>query len=188
MRISRDEVIARLDAGEVVAVPTSSSFALAARIDRPTALDRLAALKPERDKPIGLVIDHPRNLPGLVADVPPVAFDLAQAYWPGPLTMVFKATRNVPLLVTAGSGSVGIRVPGHEALRALCADVGVALTATSANRPGEAPINDSDELARIFPGLPVWDIEDRTAGRLPSTVVDVRDGGWIILRQGAVTI
>ncbi len=188
MRISRDEVIARLDAGEVVAVPTSSSFALAARIDRPAALAQLAMLKPERDKPIGLVIDHPRSLPGLVVDVPPIAFDLARAYWPGPLTMVFKATHNVPALVSAGSGSVGIRVPGHQALRALCADIGIALTATSANHPGEPPICDSTELIRAFPGLFVWDIEARTAGQPPSTVVDVRDGVWTVLRKGAVTI
>lgn len=188
MRIPRDEVIARLEAGEVVAVPTHSSFALAARIDRPAALARLAELKPERDKPIGLVIDHPRSLPGLVADVPPVAFDLAQAFWPGPLTIVFKATRNVPELVTAGSGSVGIRVPGHEALRALCAEVGVALTATSANRPGEPPILRADELERVFPGLPIWDLEPETAGRLPSTVVDVRDGSYTVLRKGAAEI
>lgn len=188
MRIARDEVVARLDAGEVVAVPTGSSFALAARIDRPAALARLAVLKPERGKPIGLVVDHPSRLPGLVADVPPVAFDLAQAFWPGALTIVFKATRNVPDLITAGSGSVGLRVPEHEQLRALCADVGAALTATSANRPGEPPICTVDELDRVFPGLPVWDLEERTAGGLPSTVVDVRDGGWTVLRRGAITL
>jgi len=125
--IGIDEVVAALDEGSVVAVPTESSYALAARIDRPAALAALARLKPGRNKPIGLMIAHPRHLPGYVADVPPVAFDLVRAYWPGPLTLVFRATHNVPEAVQAGTQSVGVRQPGDEDLLALLDAVGAVL-------------------------------------------------------------
>src|SRR5690554_3035795 len=105
MRVDRATVLELLASGRLVALPTESSFALAGRIDRPTALAELADIKAGRGEPVGLMLDQPRNLPGWVRDIPPVALDLTRAYWPGALTLVFVATANVPEQVQAGTGS-----------------------------------------------------------------------------------
>jgi len=180
--------VAALDRGRVVGLPTESSFALAARVDRPSALAELAHLKAERAKPIGLMIAHPRQLPGWVEEVPAIGFDLARAYWPGPLTLVMTATANVPEQITAGGPTVGFRVPGLDALVALLTDVGVPVTATSANRPGESPVTSVIAFEETFPDVPVWAEFAESPGGPPSTVVDIRDGGLRILRPGAIEL
>lgn len=188
MRANREQIIEALLAGALVALPTESSFALAGRIDSQTAMDKLFELKAERNKPVGLMIAHPRLLPGYVQDVTPVALDLVRAYWPGPLTLVFDATGHIPEALTAGTGSIGIRQPGLEELLPILEAVQVPVTATSANLPGEAPILTITELEQVFPELLVWDAFEVLPGGAPSTVVDIRSGWYEVLRQGAIDL
>lgn len=182
------EAIAALNGGTVIGLPTESSFALGARIDRPAALERLGDLKAGRSDPIGLMIGHPRQLPGHVTEVPAIGFDLARAYWPGPLTIVLEATANVPDLVTAGRKSVGFRVPGYPPLVDLLLAVGAPVTATSANPPGEPPATTVAAFETYFPDLDIWTPVMETPGGPPSTLVDIRDGGLTVLRHGAAEI
>lgn len=183
-----DEVVRLLDQGNVVAVPTESSFAFAARLDRAEAMRALAALKPGRKSPIGLVVGDAKQIEPYVLDISTRAKNLMRQFWPGPLSIIFAASPLVPDLVTAGTASVAIRVPDDSLLQSLLAACQTPLTATSANRTGEEPICSIRKLGEVFPELPVWNAVPETPGGLASTIVDPRFDPVRLIRAGAVDI
>jgi len=187
MELQKIEGVAELLArGEVVAVPTESSFALCARVDSPTGLQRLFSYKPERKKPIPLVISDPAMLAPYVEEIPEIAVRLIERFWPGPLTLVLPATERIPEEIHQGTKSAGVRQPGLKILCELCKIASVPLTATSANRPGDPPITTVEELKRVFPDLPIWSVLPRTPGGPPSTILDLRHRPPQILREGRI--
>jgi L-threonylcarbamoyladenylate synthase len=107
-------------------------------------------------------------------------------FWPGPLTLVFKAGADVLRELTAGTGTIGLRVPGNELTRSLLDFLGIALTGTSANVSGRPNPQTAEEAAASV-GDKVDLILDggRTAGGKPSTVVDVSTDRPRVLREGA---
>jgi L-threonylcarbamoyladenylate synthase len=122
-----------------------------------------------------------------VARLEGAAARLAEALWPGPLTLVLPARPGLPAAVTAGTGTVGIRVPGSEVARALAREAGGAIVSTSANLAGEPPPASPAALApelvarldHVLDGGP-------TPGGLASTVAALEGEGVRILRPGAV--
>lgn len=186
--LDTDRAVELLGDGGVVAAPTESSFGLCARLDRPRALQSLFAYKPERDKPLPIVVADVEMLVPYVAEPLDGARPWIQRYWPGALTIVFRASGLVPEAVTANTGTVGVRQPGHARLRELIQRVGVPLTATSANPPQGTPIQDRVRLAEVFPDLAVWIGGGEPYGNPPSTVVRIEGAGVRILRHGAVKV
>jgi L-threonylcarbamoyladenylate synthase len=116
-------------------------------------------------------------------------FELISArHWPGALTLVVDAHPHLPQELTAGTGTIGLRLPGDEEVREVIRACGGALTATSANLAGEPPARTAEEVARAFPsGLSL--IIDGGAARTtePSTVLDVRRGKARMIREGVVS-
>lgn len=183
-----------LRAGELVAFPTETVYGLGADATNPAAVARIFAAK-------GRPADHPLivHLAGHDAvdrwaeEVPAVAWELMEAFWPGPLTLILKKQAWVPSTVTGGQDTVGLRVPGHpvalELLRRFAADGepgGIA--APSANRFGHispttaAHVGEElgDRVALILDGGPC------TVG-IESTIVDCSRGGPVILRPGHIS-
>lgn len=120
-------------------------------------------------------------------DIPAGARRLAARFWPGPLTLVLPACPGLPAPLAAGTGTIGVRVPGHPAARALVAGLGRPVTAPSANPPG-APPPRTLAAARAYFGAQVAAYVD--GGTLPgggSTVAAVEDGRVRVLREGPVT-
>lgn len=183
------EAAASLRGGGVGAIPTETLYGLAAAATIPAAVARLVSLKGrEPGKPIALLVDGIDMLTPFVTAVPTAAALLAEAFWPGPLTLVFNASDAVDAALTAASGTIGVRVSSCATATELVTAVGAPLTAPSANPAGmPAP----RRLAEV------WDyFADRIdfyldGGDLPgepaSTVVDVRHG-LEVLRSGAVPI
>ena len=98
-------------AGGVVAVPTESFYGLAVNALNEKAIERLLAIKKRReDHPFLILIDSADVLKRYAAQIPPVALPLIEAFWPGGLTMVFEAKPVLPLLLTGGTGKVGVRL------------------------------------------------------------------------------
>jgi len=123
----------------------------------------------------------------VAAVIPPAARRLAARFWPGPLTLVLPARERLPAPLTAGSGTIGVRVPGHPLAAALVAGLGRPVTAPSANPPGRGPAKRIDE-ARVYFGDGVSVYLD--GGELPggaSTVAAVEEGGVRVLRPGPVS-
>jgi L-threonylcarbamoyladenylate synthase len=178
-----------LAAGGVVAVPTDTIYGLAARLDRPGALEAVFALK---GRPLGLalpvLVGDEGQLPGLVARWPPDAARLAQVFWPGPLTIVVEARDEIGRRLGGDGRTVGLRQPAHEVVRGLCRMSG-PLAVTSANRHGDQPCTTPEEVLATFgPGasnLAVVLDGGRCDGS-PSTVVDCAASPPRCRREGGV--
>lgn len=181
-----DQVRRLLGESGLIALPTESFYGLAVAPFDAVALARLWQLKGRSEgKPILLLIGDRSQLEPLVLSIPPAATILMDAFWPGPLTIVFPAAEALPDAVTAETGSVGIRLSAWQPLAELLRLVG-PVTGTSANREGLPPPCMAEEVQQCL-GEEVDLIIDAgpTPGGQPSTVVDVR-GPIRIVREGAI--
>jgi L-threonylcarbamoyladenylate synthase len=172
--------------GGIVAIPTETYYGLGVNPFNPAALGRLATIKGRADgKPILLLIGAREQLSDLVDHIPPAAEALMEAFWPGPLTIVFPARTGIHELVTAGTGTVGVRWTSLAALADMLQVVG-PLTGTSANRAGELPARTAQEVQRALGDEIDLIIDAGTMpGGLPSTVIHVQ-GQAQIVREGAI--
>ena len=179
--------IARLvQAGGVLAIPTETYYGLGANPFDGVVVARLLSIKGRPDgKPILILIGDQAQLQDLVTDVSPAAQVLMEAFWPGPLTLVFSASARLPKSVTAGTGTVGVRHTSHAALAKLLRHTG-PLTGTSANRSGEPPVQTAAEVERTIGALVDVIVDGGpTQGGLPSTVLSVCDDVRMI-REGPI--
>jgi L-threonylcarbamoyladenylate synthase len=178
-----------IGSGGVIAYPTDTFYGLGADPRNPHAVKRLFEIK---GRPIGqpiLLLLHDRSrvrewAQGVTAE----AEALMDAFWPGPLTLVFTALPSVLPELTGGMGRIGLRVPGNEVTRRLLDALGTALTGTSANRSGDPDLQTAQDVAGVL-GERVDLILDagRTLGGKASTVVDVSAAGLTMVREGAVS-
>ncbi|WP_455378521.1 L-threonylcarbamoyladenylate synthase [Petrachloros mirabilis] len=180
-------VSAVIQHGGIVAIPTETFYGLGVDPFDEEAVERLLRLKGKRDdKPILVLVGSIEQLPRLVKVVPPVAKILMDAFWPGPLTILFPALPSVPANLTANTGTVGIRLSSCEPLIALLRKVG-PLTGTSANRSDRPPARTAQMVQEEFNNDVDLIIDaGTTPGGSASTVIDgcqpVR-----VIREGAVT-
>jgi L-threonylcarbamoyladenylate synthase len=173
--------------GGVVAYPTDTLYGLAADPYNPEAVRHVFAIKGRPDdKPLTLIA-------GSLADAEaagrftPLAWRLAAAFWPGPLTIVVVADDRLATTVHHGTGAVGIRVPDHAVARALALASGGVVTATSANRSGSPPSDDPAEVANLEQYELTALIEaGRSPGGPPSTIVEASGEVPVLVREGAV--
>jgi L-threonylcarbamoyladenylate synthase len=175
-----------LRAGEAVAIPTETVYGLAADASRPSAVAKIFAIK-------GRPSDHPLIVHLADADQldtwahsSPIAERLAQAFWPGPLTMVLPRRPRVPDAVTGGRDTVGLRVPDHQLAQQLCAAIG-GLAAPSANRFGKvSPTTAAHVLADLGDDADVLDGGPCAVG-VESTIVELTSARPTILRPGGIS-
>lgn len=177
-------------AGEVVGFPTETVYGLGADALNTAAVEKIFVAKGRPgDNPLIVHIAEREELDGLIAgEVCAEARALMDAYWPGPLTLIFPRGRNVPLRVTANLETVAVRMPAHPVARALIRAAGVPIAAPSANRSGRpSPTTASDVLEDMDGRVPL--ILDGGACQvgLESTVVDLTGGVARVLRPGGIT-
>ncbi|MBN1105626.1 MAG: threonylcarbamoyl-AMP synthase [Deltaproteobacteria bacterium] len=174
--------------GGVVAVPTESFYGLAVNALDEQAVRRLLQVKKIRDRhPILTLISSREVLERTVLRIPPLAEDLMQAFWPGGLTLVLEASDDVPPLLTAGTGKIGVRLSGHPLATGLALAVGNPITGTSANVTGGAPCVTAEEvLSSLGDGVDLIVDGGRTEGGVGSTVLDVTIHPPRILREGII--
>jgi L-threonylcarbamoyladenylate synthase len=174
--------------GRVIAYPTDTFYGLGADPKNTAAVLDLFAIKGRRrDQPILLLIPDRASVGEWAEKVTPAAERLMKEFWPGPLTLVFRAKKNVSVEITAGAGTVGLRVPGSPLTRQLLAYLGTALTGTSANISGERSIASAEEAAVVLDGMIDLVLDGGiTAGSKPSTIVDVTSENIGLIREGAI--
>jgi L-threonylcarbamoyladenylate synthase len=179
--------VAALGRGEIVAYPTETFYGLGVDALDELALARLRALKGRDRKAISVLVDGPAMLDSLCSSIPPLAATLMQRHWPGALTIALPARRNLPAALI-DAGCVAVRQSSHPTAQALVSRLGRPLTATSANRAGEAPATTDEAVDEIFAGRCRVVHGGATAGGAPSTLVRVRGSKLEILRRGAIEI
>ena len=136
-------------AGQLVAVPTETVYGLAGNGLDPDAVVQIYEVKCRPAvKPLSLMVHDASAMARYCIDVPPAAYTLAEAFWPGPLTIVLRAQDCVPEIVRAGGETVGLRCPDHPVTLALIEASGVPIAAPSANISGRP----SCTTARGWPG------------------------------------
>jgi L-threonylcarbamoyladenylate synthase len=178
-----------LKSGGRVAFPTETFYGLAVAALDAGAVRSLFALKgrPE-SKPVLVLVDSVA-MAEAVAVVGELARDLMARYWPGALTLVLPARDVVPAEVTAGTGTIGVRLSSHPVALALVRALGAPITAPSANPTGAAPPTSAAAVLDYFPeALDLVLDGGATAGGPASTVLDVTFAPPRVIREGAVRV
>jgi tRNA threonylcarbamoyl adenosine modification protein (Sua5/YciO/YrdC/YwlC family) len=184
-----EAAIAALDAGGIVAVPTDTVYGLAAEVSQPSAVAKLFALKHRPTfVPIPVMVDSVEQLEFLGVDWPDEAQGLADAFWPGALTIIVKVPHDLSVMLGGDDDTAGIRIPDDDVLRRMMAVLG-PFAITSANEHGEMPCHSAYEVLERFANRDELDgaIDGGERSGDVSSVVDVSVTPWRVLREGAVS-
>ncbi len=175
--------------GGVVAVPTETVYGLAANGLDVSAVEKVYAAKGRPEvKPVSLFVLNMKDAEKFCRDIPESAYKLAEKYWPGPLTMIFRRRSCVPDIITAGGENVGVRCPDNELTLELLRETDVPLTGTSANISGGSDSVNADQVKDCFGGKIECIIDGGVSeGGVPSTVIDMTKSPLRILREGAIS-
>ena len=175
-------------AGELVAVPTETVYGLAGNGLDVAAVEQIYEVKGRPAvKPLSLMVPGPEAMDAVCVNVPKAAYALAEAFWPGPLTIVLPASESVPEIVRAGGATVGLRCPDHPATLELLRRSGVPFAAPSANPSGAPSPKTSEEVLRYFNGKIAAVVDGGPCGiGTESTIVDLSRTPYRILRPGAL--
>lgn len=185
-----DSAAAIIRAGGLVAFPTETVYGLGANAMDGSALGRIYAAKqrPSTDPIIAHIADA-SQLKRLACDIPPIAHDLAQAFWPGPLTLVLKRAPDVPDAIAEGLNTVAVRMPAHPIAVALLRAAGTPIGAPSANTFTRPSATRAEHVMQDLGGRVdmILDGGDASIG-LESTVLDLSGTEPVILRPGGVLL
>lgn len=184
-----DEAARLLKAGELVAIPTETVYGLAADAMNGEAVSSIYVAKGRpSDNPLIVHIADTKDWEPLVTHIPDNARKLADAYWPGPLTIILPASEMVPKVVTGGLSTVAVRFPSHPIAQAVILHSGCPLAAPSANRSGSPSPTNAQRVTE--------DMEGRISAILDggvcdvgveSTVIDLCHTPPRLLRPGGIT-
>ena len=176
--------------GGIVAYPTETFYALGVDPFNTEAVERLFRVKGRpADRPISLIIKDTCVLRTIVSELPAAAVKLTKRFWPGPLTIVVKCTERLPDTITAGTGTVGVRVSSSAVAGRLAAELSTPITATSANPSDAAPPTTAKEVLDFFGNELDLLIDGGTLpGGLPSTLLDLTGPKAVILRKGIISL
>jgi L-threonylcarbamoyladenylate synthase len=162
---------ASLEAGELVAFPTETVYGLGADAENPAAVARIYAAKGRpQDHPVIVHVAPGADLDYWVTDVPREARQLAQAFWPGPLTLILKRNAHIPDAVSGGQDTVGIRCPSHP--------VAIALLSAFKGGKGGVAAPSANKFGNVSPTT-AQHVQDEFAGEVGAgrVVAAVLDGG-----------
>jgi tRNA threonylcarbamoyl adenosine modification protein (Sua5/YciO/YrdC/YwlC family) len=180
----------QIRSGEVLGMPTDTFYGLAADPFNLRAVDRVYDIKSRsRHKPLSLLIESTDQAEELTHPLPQEFYALARRFWPGPLTIIVKASSKLPLKVTANTGNVALRVPNAKIPLAVVQAAQIPITATSANLSGEAECTTALAVRDQLQGRVSIIVDGGTSPReIPSTIVDLTDEDtrWRVMREGAI--
>jgi len=177
-----------LRTGELVAFPTETFYGLGAHALDELAVSRVFQAKGRpADKPLLVLVDSVSMVARVAGDVPARARRLMDRFWPGPLTLVLAAHPRLPVALTGGTGTIGVRLSSHPVACALVTALGAPITAPSANRHGAPSPRTAGEVVESL-GNRIDLVLDggATPGGPPSTLLDLTRTPAVVLRAGAV--
>ena len=184
-----ENVRSSLNSGGVVSFPTDTFYGLGADPFNPNAISKIFRIKQRpSDKPLLVLIHSVDQLPDLTQEITVNARKLMDHFWPGPLTLVFKAKPGLPDILTAGTDRIGIRLPNHPFTHRFLEALDRPLTATSANISGTDELTTAQqvkttlkkELDLIVDGGPA-------PGGKVSTILDTTTNPPTLIREGALS-
>lgn len=183
-----EKAAALLRAGKLVAVPTETVYGLAADATQEGAVQANydAKGRPET-KPLNVLVDSMAMVETVCRDIPADAYQLAEAFWPGPLTMILWGKGTLPPIVPAGGATQGVRCPDHPATLAMIRALGRPLACPSANLSGQpSPKSAEDVLSQLGGSIDAVLDGGPCAVGVESTILDLAVTPYRILRQGGL--
>lgn len=177
-----------LKAGGVIAYPTETFYGLGVDGSNDEAIKKIFRIKGRNFKnPVSIIIGDGKDLIQSVEEIPEYSYKLIKNFWPGALTIVFKASSTVSPLLTAGTGRIGIRISSHPIAAALANALSRPITATSANLSGSEECTTAEEIIQsIGSGIDAVIDGGPTPGIAGSTLIDVSVFPPVILREGII--
>jgi L-threonylcarbamoyladenylate synthase len=180
----------RIRAGQVLGMPTDTFYGLAADPFNLRAVDRVYEIKSRsRHKPLSLLIESTDQAEELALPLPDEYYALARRFWPGPLTIIVRASSRLPLKVTANTGNVALRVPNSKIALAIVQAARIPITATSANLSGASECTTAEAVRdQLQDRIPIIVDGGASPREVASTIVDLTDEEtrWQVLREGAI--
>jgi L-threonylcarbamoyladenylate synthase len=179
-----ERIAQALREGEIAIFPTDTVYGIGCMATDSNAVRKLSHVRGrDAGKPFIVLLASTKDLSLVAKDAAPSVRHLMERFWPGPLTIVLPAIDGLPEEVTAGTGTVAVRVPGNALTRELIAAVGSPLIAPSANHPTKEPARNIAEAKEAFPGVAVLDGGESEGG--VSTVIALRP--LRIIREGRIS-
>lgn len=175
-----------LQDGGIVAFPTDTVYGLAVDPRNETAVERLFAAKGRRAGIAIPIIAADKGQAFSAGTFGPREVTLAEAFWPGPLSIIVPAAPILARGVRGEDDTVAIRVPAHVVARTLAGAFAFCVTATSANAAGDAPAESADDVVEMALAIDCVLDSGPTTGGPPSTIVAVDEQGPVLVRAGAV--
>ncbi len=178
-----------LNSGGVIAFPTDTFYGLGADPFNPNALSKIFQIKQRpADKPLLVLIHSLDQLSDLGQELTDNARKLMERFSPGPLTLIFKAAPELPDALTAGTGTIGVRLPDHPFTRRLLETLGRPLTAPSANISGTGELRTAQEVTSSLEDKLDLIVDGGPApGGKSSTVLDTTTNPPTLVREGALS-
>lgn len=188
MQVDFTQAVALLQKGAVVAIPTETVYGLAADASNDDALRQVYAIKQRpADHPLIVHIASQQDVVLWASEFPPLARAFADAFWPGPFTLVLPARSQVSSVVRGQQATIALRVPSHPLTLRLLQQSGLALAAPSANKFTQlSPTTAHHVTAGLGPHVAVLDGGACQVG-IESTIVSVHGDDWRLLRLGMVS-
>ena len=194
MRINRYSAVEALRKGKVIVLPTDTVYGLGCICNIEQATDRIYDLKNrDRRKPLILFVSNLKQVKDFACNIPQIAKELMNKFWPGPLTIILRAKENIPIsqaciLKTGKFNTISFRIPNHPISNFLVKELGVPLATTSANISGyNHQATSAKILEKIFENKVDLCIDDNeTPIGIESTVIDCSVSPPSILREGAL--
>jgi tRNA threonylcarbamoyl adenosine modification protein (Sua5/YciO/YrdC/YwlC family) len=180
------QAVALLEKGEVIAVPTDSSYALVCHVDDKAAADKLRRIRGVDDKHHLTLLCRDLSELANYARVDNQQFRLIKAATPGPYTFILEASKEVPRRLShPARKTIGLRVPDHKVLQALLEMHQAPLLATTLIPPGETDaLNDAQDIVERFKNQIAAVIDAGACALEPTTVVDLTAAEPVIIREG----
>ncbi len=183
-----DEAVWHVEKGGLIVIPTDTVYGIGALASNPDAVAALLAAKgrgPSMPPPV--LVDSPQALDRLAVEVPEVARKLAEAVWPGGLTLIVRARPELDWNLGQNGGTVALRMPDHARVLELIARTG-PLAVSSANLTGAPPATSIEEAIASFPDSVLHIDSGPTPGSTPSTILDFAHGDASVIRLGTLSL
>ena len=175
--------------GGIVAYPTDTVYGLGVNMFDEEALRKLYRVKKRSfNKPTGILICEEAQLCNIAAGFPENAKLLMKEFWPGALTIIFKASAKLSKIVTGGSGTIGVRIPKNRIAVSFIRQSGIPITSPSANITDNSPNICKEEILKEFDGKIDMVIDGgKSDSEVPSTIIDLSRKDPVIIRHGKIS-
>ena len=172
--------------GGIVIFPTDTIFGIGCRVGDLEAIRKLYNIRKRGKKKPTLILAESLEQVQRYAHLTREAKILAERFWPGPLTLILKATENTPDLILSRDKSIGIRIPNLSPLRKIINQVGEPILAPSANFSGKVPPKRFSEIDKNLAKLVDYVLKFDCGSGEPSTIIKMIDNKRLLLREGAI--